>query len=109
MFWMTSMLIYDEASVGCAGVAGCGWGALLTRKFVSSLTSQQGLPIHKPPYRLDDDPGLCHFLSPRAPPPRLPFSFLLTLAFVLLSTCTPRPFIRCIHTCRDFSSYYVTP
>jgi hypothetical protein len=29
MFWMPSMLIYEEASVGCAGVAGCGWGALL--------------------------------------------------------------------------------
>ena len=71
MFWTTSMLTDEEASVGCAGVAGCGWGTLLTRKFVSSLTSQQGTSIHKPPYRLDDDFGLCHFLSPRAPPPIL--------------------------------------
>jgi hypothetical protein len=65
------MLIYEEASVGCAGVAGRGWGLLLTRKFVSDPPSQPGTSIHKPLCKDDDDTGQCHFLSPRAPPPIL--------------------------------------
>jgi hypothetical protein len=50
------MLIYEEASVGCAGVAGRGWGLLLTRKFVSDPPSQPGTSIHKPLCKDDDVP-----------------------------------------------------
>jgi hypothetical protein len=52
MFWMTSMLICDEASVGVAGVAGRGWGSFvdlkiceqsdLATRHIHSQTSIQG-------------------------------------------------------------------
>jgi hypothetical protein len=63
MFWMASMLVYEEASVGCAGVAGwlgalkiCEQSALVTRH-IHSQTSTEA-----------DDPAMS-FSRLRAPPP----------------------------------------